>query len=96
MDLIEGTILHNMSVVEEQAKAFEIGESEFPFAYLEDLIKRREIINNFIILSHHLVSPESAEQSGPNTVGKILAKYRQEVNPGMLFVSVDLRCCFLT
>jgi len=88
--LIEGTILDNMKVVDEQSKPFESGEAQFPFDYFEGLIKRREIINNFIIMSHHLVLPTSEESVGGNTISGILKKYRQEVNQGMLFVSVDL------
>ncbi|KAH3757178.1 telomerase protein component 1 [Pelomyxa schiedti] len=87
--LMEGTILENMRIVEESSKAFENGAAQFPFDYFEDLIKRKEIIDNFIVLSHHLILP-TEEGSGPNTIPSILHKYRQEVNPRMLFVSVDL------
>lgn len=55
------------------------------------MIKEKRKIDNFIILSHQLISPEATDfGSGCNTIKNILLKYRQEVNPDMLFVSVDL------
>jgi telomerase protein component 1 len=94
VELREGTILDNMAVVEEQGKKFDngIAEAVFPFDYLEGLIARRERIDNLLVLSHHLVVPNMAQSDADpaETIGKILAKYRREVNPSMLFVSVDL------
>ena len=64
---------------------------QFPFDYLEDLIKQRRKIDNFLVLSHQLIQTGSAAgESGHMTVRNLLHKYRQEVNPDLLFVSVDL------
>jgi len=63
---------------------------QFPFDYLEDLIKQRRKIDNFLVLSHQLIQTGSSEGSSHMTVRNLLHKYRQEVNPDLLFVSVDL------
>eukprot|EP01105_Mastigella_eilhardi_P019923 TRINITY_DN470_c0_g1_i2.p1 TRINITY_DN470_c0_g1~~TRINITY_DN470_c0_g1_i2.p1 ORF type:complete len:2366 (+),score=662.97 TRINITY_DN470_c0_g1_i2:216-7313(+) len=88
VELHEGSILDNVAVVEEQAQPFQSGSLEFPCDYLEDLIKRREIINNFIVLSNTFLAPVDGLDCG--SVANIVSKYRQEVNPSMLFVSVNL------
>ncbi len=58
---------------------------------LLDLIREKKKIDTFIILNNNLIAPGHSEmESNGNTITKILAKYRQEVNPDLLFVSIDL------
>lgn len=99
VQLAEGTILENMFVVQSQVESLQAGnnaglfdDSEviFPFDYLEDLIKNRRKIDNLLILSHQLVKTGEDGGSSHHTARNLLHKYRQEVNPDLLFVSVDL------
>eukprot|EP01114_Cavostelium_apophysatum_P022723 TRINITY_DN831_c0_g1_i3.p1 TRINITY_DN831_c0_g1~~TRINITY_DN831_c0_g1_i3.p1 ORF type:complete len:1975 (+),score=566.67 TRINITY_DN831_c0_g1_i3:1485-7409(+) len=83
--LIEGSILENMKVVLDLAT--ELGPSiKFPFDYIENLILEKKRIDNLIILSHE----QTAAGDESLKITQILTKYRQEVNPDLLFVSVDL------
>lgn len=55
------------------------------------MIRTKRRIDNFIILSHELIAPANAASSnGPHSIENMLKKYRQEINPELLFVSVDL------
>lgn len=94
VQLAEGTILDNMAIVNSQAERLQeeapSDEVLFPFEYLEDLIKNRRKIDNLLILSHQLVKTEGQDDSSHMTARNLLHKYRQEVNPDLLFVSVDL------
>lgn len=65
-------------------------EVQFPFDYIEELIKSRRKIDNLLILSHQLVKTGEDDAQSHQNVRNILTKYRQEVNPDLLFVSVDL------
>jgi len=87
VQLKEGSILENMAAVAEVVK--ELGEApgEFPFDYIEQMIKEKRRVDNFLILSHHVINPSSGGNSG---LANLLKKYRMEVNPGLLFVSIDL------
>jgi len=85
VSLIEGTILDNMKVV--SAKAKELGsEGIFPYDYLEEMIRDKRRVDNMLVLSHQVLDPGH----GQNELANLLNKYRSEVNPDMLFVSVDL------
>jgi telomerase protein component 1 len=90
VELKEGSILDNMKVVKELAlKEFANEQkTEFPFDYLEDLILAEKKIDNFIILSHTLIAPGHAEMASGSvdTITNILLKYRQAINPDLLFV----------
>ncbi len=90
VELKEGSILDNMKIVLDMAAAEFQGAkgTEFPFDYLEELILSRKKIDNFIILSHTLIAPGHAEMAADqvNTITNILKKYRQEINPDLLFV----------
>ena len=87
VSLLEGSILHNMKAVLDIAtNTFASAPiSRFPFEYLEGLIINKRKIDNLIVLSHTLSSPSSDA-----TLSNLLNKYRREVNPDLLFVSVDL------
>jgi len=66
-------------------------ETDFPYEYLEELIKKKKKIDNFIIFSDMMIAPGKTElELRGNSVTSILRKYRQEVNPNLLFVAVDL------
>ncbi len=85
VDLIEGTILDNMKIVAQ--KAAELGGgNEFPYDYLEEAILKKKRIDNLLVLSFKVISASEDE----NRLANLLTKYRQEVNPELLFVSVDL------
>lgn len=89
VQLIEGSILDNMSVVAEVAEKLGDKPGEFPFDYLEEMIRDKRHVDNFLVLSHHVINPSGG--GGSNTrLANLLTKYRQEVNPDLLFVSVDL------
>jgi len=67
------------------------GGTDFPFMLLEALIYGKEKIDNFIILSDMMIAPGKNEmQARGFTVSSILKKYREEVNPDLLFVAIDL------
>eukprot|EP01125_Pyxidicula_operculata_P019184 TRINITY_DN693_c0_g1_i1.p1 TRINITY_DN693_c0_g1~~TRINITY_DN693_c0_g1_i1.p1 ORF type:complete len:2289 (+),score=635.01 TRINITY_DN693_c0_g1_i1:128-6994(+) len=86
VELTEGTILDNMKVVANQAETLGDG-NDFPYDYLEDLIRSKRRVDNFMVLSHVSMNP-SKDSSGQ--LSQLLTKYRAEVNPDLLFVSVDL------
>eukprot|EP01127_Copromyxa_protea_P014003 TRINITY_DN3838_c0_g2_i1.p1 TRINITY_DN3838_c0_g2~~TRINITY_DN3838_c0_g2_i1.p1 ORF type:complete len:2315 (-),score=541.03 TRINITY_DN3838_c0_g2_i1:41-6064(-) len=89
VQLIEGSILDNMGVVADVAAQLGDKSGEFPFDYLEEMIRDSRRIDNFLVLSHHTINPSGS--GGSNTrLANLLNKYRQEVNPDLLFVSVDL------
>eukprot|EP01130_Rhizamoeba_saxonica_P017056 TRINITY_DN8098_c0_g1_i1.p1 TRINITY_DN8098_c0_g1~~TRINITY_DN8098_c0_g1_i1.p1 ORF type:complete len:2262 (-),score=513.74 TRINITY_DN8098_c0_g1_i1:41-6826(-) len=84
VELIEGTILDNMSVVADVAATVGNG-NEFPYEMFQDLIRDKRRIDNILLLSHRCVDP-----ADENRLSDLLTKYRLEVNPDLLFVSVDL------
>jgi len=84
------TILNNVKRIEEYATRLG-GGTDFPYDYLEGLIKRKEKIDNFIILSDMMIAPGYNEMELRNqSVSHILKSYRAKVNPNLLFVAVDL------
>lgn len=86
VELSEGTILDNMKIVADQAS--KLGDdSIFPYDYLEDLIRTKRKIDNLLVLSHVMINPHEGAQS---KLANLLTKYRSEVNPDLLYVSVDL------
>eukprot|EP01129_Flabellula_baltica_P005804 TRINITY_DN2127_c0_g1_i1.p1 TRINITY_DN2127_c0_g1~~TRINITY_DN2127_c0_g1_i1.p1 ORF type:complete len:2266 (+),score=515.97 TRINITY_DN2127_c0_g1_i1:47-6844(+) len=86
VELIEGTILDNMKLVAEVAEKLGDGD-EFPYDYIEDMIRDKRRINTLLVLSHTVIDPGNQAES---RLSNLLRKYRQEVNPDLLFVSVDL------
>jgi telomerase protein component 1 len=89
VELAEGTILDNMKHVAEKAKELGPADAGFPFEYLETLISQKKRIDNLLVLSHKPVRPSDADGDS-NRLSNLLSKYRQEVHPELLFVSVDL------
>jgi len=89
--LKEGTILDNMKVVAEIAAQLGEAPGPFPIDYLTDMIRDKKRVDNLLVLSHQPLNP--SKPGGDDSVNKLanlLAKYRGEVNPDLLFVSVDL------
>lgn len=88
--LKEGSILDNMAVIEGQGNVIKkVGQGSFPTEYLEGLIARHERIDNLLILSNQIVVLDQP-QKDRDSIANNIAKYRREINPHMLFVSVDL------
>lgn len=87
VELQEGTVLDNMATVLNKAKSGELNNSsfQFPYDYVEECIRERKVIDNLIVLNDTMLYPEHNAQ-----LASILHKYRQEVNPDMMFVSVNL------
>eukprot|EP01117_Protostelium_nocturnum_P009162 TRINITY_DN3280_c0_g1_i1.p1 TRINITY_DN3280_c0_g1~~TRINITY_DN3280_c0_g1_i1.p1 ORF type:complete len:645 (+),score=292.71 TRINITY_DN3280_c0_g1_i1:178-2112(+) len=85
VELKPNTILENVKRVREQSTALG-GGTDFPFAFLERLIQKKEKIDNFIILSDMIIAPDRGEKK----IGDIINRYRKEVNPELLFIAVDL------
>jgi len=84
------TILNNISRVTKFSETLG-GGTDFPYDYIEELIKKKKKIDNFIILSDQMVAPGKLEmESRGHTVTSILKLYRQEINPDLLFVAIDL------
>ena len=92
---IEGdNILDNLDeALEEVCKLG--GGTDFPFDYLEKIIKEKVHVDTFVILSDMMISPGRGEMNDMNsgaqwTVSSIISEYRNTVNPNMLFVTIDL------
>lgn len=96
VELEEGTILANMEKVAAMAKTLGQASHPFPTSYLEDLIARKKKIDNLLVLSHETLDPDSGNSGSgghvpyTSSLGSLLLKYRTEVNPELLFVSVNL------
>jgi len=91
VELQEGTILANMAKVAEQATQLGEAAHPFPVDYLQDLISTKKKIDNLLVLSHQILNPDEAGSSDDsNNLARLLLKYRTEVNPDLLFVSVNL------
>lgn len=94
VELEEGTILANMDRVAAMAKQLGEASAPFPTDYLQDLIARKKKIDNLLILSHETLNPDDSSAGGgsapSSSLGSLLRKYRTEVNPELLFVSVNL------
>jgi len=84
------TILDNIKRVMKESEKLG-GGTDFPFEYLQELIAKRVKIDNFIIFSDMMIAPGKNEMAARGTsVSDILKKYRETVNPDLLFVAVDL------
>jgi len=84
------TILDNIKRVMKEAEKLG-GGTDFPYEYLEELIAKRIKIDNFIIFSDMMIAPGKNEmEARGNKVSSVLKKYREAINPDLLFVAVDL------
>ena len=93
VDLVDGTILANMDKVAEKAALLGEASHPFPLEYLENLIATKKRIDNLMILSHQTLNLDDSETGGNQEhagLARLLTKYRAEVNPELLFVSVNL------
>ena len=95
-ELQEGTILHNLSALMQliQNSGLHSSTTGLPVAYLKNYLKDRTPIDNLIVLSN-TIDYESEENSG-REFKSFLRKYREFVNPNLLFVSVDLSSARVT
>lgn len=89
VELEDGTILANMERVAAMAKQLGEASAPFPTTYLQDLIANKKKIDNLLILSHENLNPDEGGGAS-NSLASLLVKYRTEVNPELLFVSVNL------
>lgn len=84
------TILNNVKRVLSYAEQLG-GGTDFPYDYLESLLSQKIKIDTFIIFSDMMIAPGHEEMPIKNrTVSRILKEYREQVNPELLFVAVDL------
>lgn len=86
--LQEGTILLNMSHVMNTARTegLALTEGSIPTSFLHSMLVDRVPMDNLVLLTDAM---KLDDQQGRNTMD-FLGKYRQLVNPNLLFVSVDL------
>ena len=89
VDLIDGTILDNMAVVKESVCQLASDTWHFPEDYFVSLIRDRKKIDQIIVLSNEAIIP-GTHNSRNVDIENLLVKYRQEVNPDLLYVSVNL------
>lgn len=72
----------------------EMGRSnEYPYDWFENVIKEKSWIDNIIIFSDMIISDTCSEMFDSNesyTSYQILQKYRDEVNPNLRYITVDL------
>jgi len=88
--LESNTILNNVARVIKYSETLG-GGTDFPYDYIEDLIRQRKVINTFIILSDMMIAPGKSEMEARGTdVTRILKDYRTKINPNLLFVAIDL------
>lgn len=89
-ELEEGTILHNLSALIQliDNSGLKSDTSGLPVAYLKNFLKDRTPIDNLIVLSNTI--DYDSEQNSGREFKSFLRKYREFVNPNLLFVSVDL------
>mmetsp|Transcript_17840 Transcript_17840/g.53578 ORF Transcript_17840/g.53578 Transcript_17840/m.53578 type:complete len:805 (+) Transcript_17840:292-2706(+) len=86
VDLEPGTILDNMQRVIRIADSSDLGDAcVFPFSYMEELIRDGTRVDNIIVLADRMLTAENDER-----LANMLTKYRQSVNPDLLYVTVDL------
>lgn len=88
VSLQEGTILHNMDTLMTSVNAGGLGSDEgsIPPEFLRTLLIDRIVVDNFVILTDQM-NMDSKEGRG---LVNFLNKYRNTVNPNLLFVSIDL------
>lgn len=88
VELKEGTILHNMEQVMKTASSLNLTANEgiIPSDFLRRKLIERASFDNLVLLTDamNLEDPQGRDMLN------FLSKYRQLVNPDLLFVSVDL------
>jgi len=88
--LKDDVLLENIKRVHQAAELLG-GGTDFPAEYVADMTARRAHMDQFIILSDMCIAPGRQEMpTRGTTVSRLLADYRATVNPGLLFVAVDL------
>ena len=69
------------------------GNTHYPFDWFDDIIAQKVFIDNIIIFSDMIISYETSQRLFTDEGFKhkqILKKYRDEVNPNMKYITVDL------
>ena len=84
----DGTILHNMSTVQTlvTTEGLTSEDGSVPPEFLKSLVIDRIVVDNFVVLTDQM-SMDTREGKG---LLNFLSKYRNTVNPNLLFVSIDL------
>eukprot|EP01116_Phalansterium_solitarium_P003943 TRINITY_DN1478_c0_g1_i1.p2 TRINITY_DN1478_c0_g1~~TRINITY_DN1478_c0_g1_i1.p2 ORF type:complete len:706 (+),score=379.58 TRINITY_DN1478_c0_g1_i1:128-2245(+) len=96
--VVNDTILKNVEFVRKYAERLSGQDEIFPFDYMLDQIKKKKRIDTIVVISDMMLTPLMEGRNADAhknltfgyTVPSILKKYRQEVNPGLLFVAMDL------
>ncbi|XP_022100533.1 telomerase protein component 1-like [Acanthaster planci] len=93
IELEKGTLLDNIKSIVEYAQANDVGTSfwsappsKLNMAMLNDALRDRIHIDNLIVIGKDF----GEEGSGGDELMEFVAKYRQVVNPNLLFVQIDL------
>ena len=88
----EGTILHNMAslLTLVNTEGLTTDEGSVPPEFLKSLVIDRVVVDNLIVLTDQM-SMDTREGRG---LVNFLNKYRNTVNPNLLFVSIDLSARF--
>ena len=88
VELVEGTILHNMDRVQSAAqdKGLTVSEGTIPMKFLYEMLVNRAPVDNLVVLTDAM---KLDDEQGREMMD-FLEKYRRLVNPDLLFVSVDL------
>jgi telomerase protein component 1 len=90
IQLQPNTILDNIKRVRKEIPKLG-GGTDFPYEYLQELMKKNIHLDTFIILSDMMIAPGHNEMLlHGNSISNILNAYRTKVNPNLLFVAIDL------
>jgi telomerase protein component 1 len=89
-------LLENMQAGLSLASQLNQGVEYFPFDYMEDLLEQKKMVDYLFILSDMMIAPGNAMPIYGHietqwTVSSILEKYRADVNPNFVIVSVNLQ-----
>lgn len=84
------TILNNVKRILDASELLG-GGTDFPYDAIELLIKKNQKVDTIVILSDMMIAPGFQPMAARgHTVTSILKQYRDQVNPDLLFVAVDL------
>mmetsp|Transcript_25902 Transcript_25902/g.25452 ORF Transcript_25902/g.25452 Transcript_25902/m.25452 type:complete len:135 (+) Transcript_25902:1363-1767(+) len=70
-------------------------DNDYPFDWFDDIIEKKVHIDNMFIFSDMIISTEKMntafnQDNRGRTVSGVLEKYRNEVNPNMKYITIDL------
>ena len=91
--LTEGTILDNMAALCSAASGeIKVAQSRFPLDYLETIIGHKQVVDHIVMIADRFFVPgdsDDGEESG--RLQNLLKKYRADVNPNLIFVSLNVK-----